>query len=336
MADKASRTQKPASMHVPGEELVANSGEMRKALALAQRVASVETPVLITGESGTGKEWVARYIHSLSPRARGPFLPINCGALPENLLESELFGYVKGAFTGAERDHQGLFEAARGGILFLDEIGEIPLGLQVKFLRVLQDRQVRRIGSTESHSVDVRVIAATNRNLEEMVRSRAFRKDLYYRLKVIEVEVPPLRLRREDILPLARNFIQRHCQSLHCGPCSLSAEALDLLLQYPWPGNVRELEHAMERAVVLAEGKPTIEVRDLPPEVMGASPPSLSEDEIVPLAEMERRYILRALEKYRGNQKATAKALGIGANTLWRRLRSYGLVKKRSFERGTP
>ena len=312
------------------EALAPKSRAMSNVLTLAERVASVDTPVLITGESGTGKELVAHYIHSLSRRAQGPFLPVNCGALPENLLESELFGYVKGAFTGASTDHRGLFEAAAGGTLLLDEIGEVPLSLQVKLLRVLQDREVRRVGSTESRPVDVRIIAATNRSLEEMVRDRTFRKDLYYRLKVISVEVPPLRLRREDLLPLARGFVQRHCQTLHCGPCSLSAEVLDRLLQYSWPGNVRELEHAMERAVVLAEGKPRIEEADLPPEVLGAPCPLLAEDELLPLAEMERRYILRALEKCGGNRKESARALGIGVNTLWRKLRKYGLVKERA------
>ncbi len=302
---------------------------MSNVLVLAERVASVDTPILITGESGTGKEMLARYIHARSRRAQGPFLPVNCGALPENLLESELFGYVKGAFTGAHADHRGLFEAASGGTLLLDEIGEIPLGLQVKLLRVLQDREVRRVGSTQSRPVDVRVIAATNRNLEEMVQNRTLRKDLYYRLKVISVEVPPLRLRKEDILPLTRGFVQCQCQALRCGPCSLSAEALDRLLQYPWPGNVRELEHAIERAVVLSEGKPRIELADLPPEVLGTPTALSAEDEIIPLAEMERRYILRSLEKCGGNRKDTARALGIGANTLWRKLRSYGLVKGR-------
>ena len=234
------------------EALVARSRAMKNILALAERVARTDTPVLLTGESGSGKERVARTIHARSRRARGAFIPVNCGALPEHLLESELFGHVRGAFTGADRDHRGLFEAASGGTLLLDEVGEIPLGLQVKLLRVLQDHEVRRVGSTESRRIDVRVIAATNRDLDAMVRERAFRKDVYYRLKVVSIEVPPLRERREDILPLAHAFMRRSCTAYHCGPCSLSAEALDRLLAYDWPGNVRELEHAMERAVVLA------------------------------------------------------------------------------------
>ena len=299
---------------------------MRRVLGLAERVAAVDAPVLLTGESGSGKERIARHIHALSSRSGGPFVAVNCGALPENLIESELFGHVKGAFTGADREHQGLFEAAVGGTLLLDEVGEIPLAVQVKLLRVLQDREVRAVGASRSRRVDVRIVAATNRDLGEMVRARAFRKDLYYRLEVVSLEVPPLRRRREDILPLAHAFVRRNCDTYHCGPCSLSARALDRLLAYAWPGNVRELEHAMERAVVLAEGKPRIEEGDLPPEVLigGEVPPA--DETLVPLAEMERRHILRVLAHHAGSRKETAKALGIGTNTLWRKLRAYGAL----------
>ncbi len=303
---------------------------MRAVVTLAERVAIVDSPVLLTGESGVGKERIARLIHAhaRSRRARGPFIPVNCGALPESLLESELFGHVKGAFTGADRDHKGLFEAAVGGTLLLDEVGEIPLSVQVKLLRVLQDREVRRVGSTEARAVNIRIVAATTRELEEMVREKSFRKDLYYRLKVVSIEVPPLRSRREDILPLAHQFVRRGCATYHCGPCSLSAEALDKLLAYSWPGNVRELEHAMERAVVLAEGKPKIEVTDLPPEILGDRRGAVAEDEEhLALAEVERRHILRVLDRCGGNRKETAKALGIATNTLWRKLREYGVVQ---------
>ena len=299
---------------------------MRRVLDLAERVATVDTPVLLTGESGSGKERIARLIHERSPRARGPFIPVNCGALPENLLESELFGHVKGAFTGADRDHRGLFETAAGGTLLLDEVGEIPLALQVKLLRVLQDREVRAVGASRSRRVDVRIVAATNRDLGEMVRARAFRKDLYYRLKVVSIDVPPLRQRREDVLPLAHAFVRRNCDTYHCGPCSLSARALDRLLAYPWPGNVRELEHAMERAVVLAEGKPRIEEGDLPPEILTGEDVPLTDDALLPLAELERRHILRVLAHHGGSRKETAKTLGIGTNTLWRKLRAYGVL----------
>ena len=299
---------------------------MRRVLGLAERVATVDTPVLLTGESGSGKERIARLIHERSTRARGAFVPVNCGALPENLLESELFGHVRGAFTGADRDHQGLFEAAASGTLLLDEVGEIPLALQVKLLRVLQDREVRAVGASKSRRVNVRIVAATNCDLGEMVRARAFRKDLYYRLKVVSIEVPPLRQRREDVLPLAHAFVRRNCDTYHCGPCSLSARALDRLLAYSWPGNVRELEHAMERAVVLADGKPRIEEGDLPPEVLTGADVPPTDDALLPLAELERRHVMRVLAHHGGGRKKTAKTLGIGTNTLWRKLRAYGVI----------
>src|SRR6266851_2087200 len=307
---------------LPESDLVARSKAMHNVLALAQRVAQSDAPVLLTGDSGSGKERVAHYIHAHSRRASAQFVAVNCAALPEQLLESELFGHVRGAFTGAERDKKGLFEAAAGGTLLLDEIGDLPLAMQVKLLRVLQDHEVRRVGGTESKRIDVRIIAATNRDLAEMVRSRGFRKDLYFRLKVLAVEVPPLSERREDVLPLAHAFMRRSCATYHCGPCSLSPAALDRLLAYDWPGNVRELEHAMERAVVLAEGKPRITAADLPPEVGGGAGPA-EDSESLPLAEVERRHILRVLEKLGGNRTETARTLGIGANTLWRKLRQY-------------
>jgi transcriptional regulator with PAS, ATPase and Fis domain len=308
---------------LPESDLVARSKAMHNVLALAQRVAQSDAPVLLTGDSGSGKERVAHYIHAHSRRASAQFVAVNCAALPDQLLESELFGHVRGAFTGAERDKKGLFEAAAGGTLLLDEIGDLPLAMQVKLLRVLQDHEVRRVGGTESKRIDVRIIAATNRDLAEMVRSRGFRKDLYFRLKVLAVEVPPLSERREDVLPLAHAFMRRSCATYHCGPCSLSPAALDRLLAYDWPGNVRELEHAMERAVVLAEGKPRIEVTDLPPEIAFTSATGGESEELLPLAEVERRHVLRVLEKAGGNRKETARILGIGTNTLWRKLRVY-------------
>ena len=299
---------------------------MQSLLSAVGRVARTEAAVLLTGESGAGKELVAREIHTLSPRAKRPFVPINCGALPEALLESELFGHTKGAFTGADRDHAGLFEAAVGGTLLLDEVGELPPPIQVKLLRVLQDREVRRVGSTEARRLDVRILAATNRDLAQLVQAKTFRKDLYFRLKVISLEVPPLRERREDILPLAHGFMRRECETYHCGPCALSAAALDRLMAYPWPGNVRELAHAMERAVILAEGKPRIEIGDLPPELsVGALSASPELGESSTLAAVERQHILRTLERCGGSRKETAKILGIGTNTLWRKLRAYGV-----------
>ncbi|MBI4817443.1 MAG: sigma-54-dependent Fis family transcriptional regulator [Deltaproteobacteria bacterium] len=311
-------------------ELVAKSPAMRRVIDLAERAAPTEATVLITGESGTGKERLARFIHERSRRAGGPFVAIDCGALPETLLESELFGHTKGAFTGAAGDKQGLFEASSGGTLFLDEIGETTPGVQVRLLRALQERTVRPVGATRDLHVDVRILAATHRDLASMVASGAFRKDLYYRIRVVPLEVPPLRDRREDLLPLARELIGRTCRENRCGPCSLSSEVLDLLHGYSWPGNIRELENAIERAVILAEGQPRIEVSDLPPEVRGAHPVATSTPgEILSLAEVERRHIVATLERLGDNRKATAEALGIGENTLWRRLKSYGLVRER-------
>ncbi|MBI4410217.1 MAG: sigma-54-dependent Fis family transcriptional regulator [Gemmatimonadetes bacterium] len=313
-------------------ELTAKSAGMRRLLEVGARVAGSDATVLITGESGTGKERLAHFIHQRSRRAGGPFLAINCGALPESLLESELFGHVRGAFTGASSDKKGLFEAATGGSLFLDEIGETSGAVQVKLLRALQEHSVRPVGSTRDVRVDARIIAATNRDLESMVRERTFRKDLFYRLKVIPLEVPPLRDRREDILALARQFIDRACVEHACGPCSLSAEVLDLLIAYDWPGNVRELQNAIERAVILAEGKPRIEPADLPPEVRGQPVRrwgNAEGDQILALEEVERRHIIATLERLGGSRRQAARALGIGENTLWRKLKSYGMVRTR-------
>ena len=311
---------------------------MRRVLDLASRVAPSEATVLITGESGTGKERLARFLHARSRRAAGPFLAVNCGALPETLLESELFGHVRGAFTGAAAGRKGLFEAASGGTLFLDEIGETTPAVQVRLLRALQERTVRPVGASRDVAVDVRVVAATNRDLDALVADGRFRADLYYRLRVVPLHVPPLRERREDILPLARTFIARTCAANRCGPCALTAEVLDVLQAYTWPGNVRELENAIERAVVLAEGKPQIDVADLPAEVRGLSGTAVRPDgPVLPLAEVERRHILATLERFGGNRRRTAEALGIAPNTLWRRLRRYGVIRAgRSTGSGSP
>jgi len=311
---------------------IARSEPMGRVLDLARRAAASDATILITGESGTGKERLARYVHDESRRSAGPFVPINCGAVPENLLESELFGHAKGAFTGAVADREGLFEAAGGGTLFLDEIGETTPAMQVRLLRALQERVIRPVGANREIPVDVRVVAATNRNLENMLEAGTFRTDLYFRLQVVPLEIPPLRVRGDDILPLARHFITRTCAANRCGPCALSADVLDVLYRYPWPGNIRELENAIERAVVLAEGQPQIEVDDLPPEVRGQAPPAPSprslddrDAPVLTLDEVERRHILETLERFGGHRRKTAKALGIGENTLWRRLKKWGV-----------
>jgi DNA-binding NtrC family response regulator len=238
----------------PGN-IVASSEGMKQVLEMVARVAPTDATVLIQGESGTGKELIARAIHQNSPRKDGPFIPINCGALPENLLESELFGHVKGAFTGAHQNKKGMFEEADGGTLFLDEIGEMSPMLQVKLLRVLQDNEVRRVGANTGVKVDVRVVAATNKRLQERVKENEFREDLYYRLQVIPIHLPALRERKEEILPLLRHYLQFYSQKLNKPVKELSPEAESVMLEYSWPGNIRELINAVERAVILCQGE---------------------------------------------------------------------------------
>jgi two-component system response regulator HydG len=303
---------------------VAKSRAMREVLELAERVATATSTILVTGESGTGKELIARFIHQRGPRAGGAFVPINCGALPEPLLESELFGHVRGAFTGAVTDKKGLFEEAHHGTLFLDEIAETPPAIQVKLLRALQEREIRRVGANSPVQVDVRVIAATNRDLEQAVARKDFRRDLYYRLNVINIAIPPLRERREDILPLARLFLERDMRAQAKEIRAISAEALDLLAAYPWPGNIRELENAIERAVVLAT-RDRITIAELPPAIRAGRGSALLGNLAEPLSmkELERRAILAALERNHGNRSRAARELEISLHTLWRKLKAY-------------
>ncbi|HSJ09345.1 MAG TPA: sigma-54 dependent transcriptional regulator, partial [Longimicrobiales bacterium] len=244
-------------------EIIAKSPAMTRALEIAAKVARHPSPVLITGESGTGKELVARLIHGESDRADSPFVPVNCGAIPENLLESELFGYVRGAFTGADREKPGLFEVASGGTLFLDEIGDTPHTLQVKLLRVLQEGEIRRLGDTRSRSVDVRLVTATNKDLEEEIRAGNFRRDLYYRIAVVPIHLVPLRQRRDEIPLLVRHFVDQYNRKLRLDIRGIDADAMRLLLAYAWPGNVRELENTIERGMVLCEGA-QLTASDLP------------------------------------------------------------------------
>ncbi len=302
--------------------MVARSPEMQQVLELARRVAHVDSTVLITGESGVGKERVARFIHDESSRAARPFVAINCAAVTETLLESELFGHARGAFTGATTDRAGLFEAANGGTLFLDEIGEVPPAMQVKLLRVLQEREVRRVGENKSRAIDVRVLAATNRDLLAAVDSGQFRKDLYYRLRVVELRIPPLRERREDILPLARQFLAQAIEHARRKMCGISPKAADQLVRHDWPGNVRELENAIERAVALSVGT-QITPEDLPEEVRVALPAVYAPGRVRTLEEVERDYILAALRSNGGNRTKTAQQLKIGIATLHRKIREY-------------
>jgi two-component system response regulator HydG len=295
-------------------------------LRLAETVAPTESTVLIQGESGTGKEVIARYIHQLSGRAEGSFQSINCGALPESLLESELFGHVKGSFTGAVKDKAGLFSSAAGGTFFLDEIGETTPATQVKLLRVLQHREVIPVGATEAIAIDTRLIAATNRDLEEAMRRATFRQDLYYRLNVIALHLPPLRDRQDDVPLLVESFLQRLSASRDGEEKTLTDEATDAINAYNWPGNVRELEYALERAWIMSPG-PRIEVGALPERVIAPVAARLLDDRAAPnptLEAIERAYILWVLNAEGGNKTRAAESLGIDPSTLHRKLSRFG------------
>jgi two-component system response regulator HydG len=309
-----------------GSRPIGNSRIWLDVLRLAETVAPTESTVLIQGESGTGKEVIARYIHELSNRTDGPFLSINCGALPESLLESELFGHVKGSFTGAVKDKSGLFAAAAKGTFFLDEIGETTAATQVKLLRVLQHREVIPVGATEAQPIDTRLVAATNRDLEEEIRRGAFRRDLYYRLNVIAIYLPPLRERRDDIPLLVGAFLERAGAARGEAPKRLSPAAQDAMVNYAWPGNVRELENALERAVILTSGE-VIEVAALPDRVTAPEPAKLVDERPMrnpTLDTIERAYIMWVLQSEAGNKTRAAETLGIDPSTLHRKLSRFG------------
>lgn len=304
-------------------QILGKSKPMREVFDLIRRVAGSVTNVLITGESGTGKELVAKAIHFNSDRRDAPFVPVNCAAIPEALLESELFGHLKGAFTDAKTDKRGLFEEAQKGSLFLDEISELPLMLQAKILRAIQEREIRRVGATRSAPVDVRIIAATNLCLSEEVKAKRFREDLYYRLNVIELHMPPLRERRDDIPMLADAFLRKCVEANHKPVGGITETALALMVDYAWPGNVRELENVIERAVTLARGDKIVP-EDLPVVVQGSRGDRRVIDEAVEqtlsLEEVEKAYILRILDKTGGNKYQAAQILGIDRKTLYRKL----------------
>ncbi len=299
-----------------------HSTAYRQVIEFASRVARHDSSVIITGESGTGKEVLARYIHRSSPRREGPFLAVNCGALPEALLESELFGHTSGAFTGASHDRQGLFEEANDGTVFLDEIGDVSPAMQTKLLRVLQEHEVVRLGENRPRKVDIRVIAASNKDIKRAVREGQFREDLYYRLGVIEIDVPPLRDRREDIVSLARHLVAKTATRLGMEQLRLDSTALDCLLSYTWPGNVRELENVLERAAVLCQ-EGVIRPEDLPATVAQtlASSQHAPSEGGQSLRDVEQRHIQAVLESVGGNRTKAARILGISSATLWRRLR---------------
>lgn len=313
-----------------GPALVFTSAAMQRVLETAESVAALDSTVLITGESGTGKECIVDLIHQLSPRKNNPLVKVNCGALPESLIESELFGHGKGAFTGAHTDNKGKFVAASGGTLFLDEIGEMPLKTQVKLLRVIQDKIVQPVGKSTGIKVNVRIIAATNSDLAKAVAEGHFREDIFYRLNVIAIEVPPLRERPEDILPLAEAFLKHFARKMKKPIPDLSQPARELLFSSSLPGNVRQLKHAMERAVALGRGT-TIMPSDLPPEIYGKSGlPSPAEQRQhgtlkEALGGVEREYILHALKANNGRKIPTAKDLGITRKTLWEKIQRYQL-----------
>jgi DNA-binding NtrC family response regulator len=310
--------------HAAAKRFVAGSDSMQHVLELAARVAPLDTTVLVAGESGTGKEFVVRFMHDESPRASAPFVSINCAALTETLLESELFGHVRGAFTGAVRDKAGLFEVAGHGTIFLDEIGDVAPTIQAKLLRALQEREIRRVGAERSLRVQARVIAATNRDLRQAVEAGTFREDLYFRLGAFVITMPPLRDRTEDIPALVHMFLQRastRMGAMRKTVTSVSADAMAAMMRYRWPGNVRQLEHAVERAAILADGA-RIDVGDLPPEV-STELRERSDVAADTLEDLERTAIERALTRFGGNRRKTAAALDISTATLWRKLKRY-------------
>ena len=323
------------------EGLIGQSEALKRVVEMAHRAAPTDLTVLILGESGTGKEVLARGIHRLSSRKDGPFVPVNCAAIPEGLLESELFGHERGAFTGAVRARPGRFELAREGTLFLDEIGDMPMPMQAKILRVLQEREFERVGGTRTIAADVRVIAATHRTLEAAVAQGTFRQDLFYRLQGVSMHLPPLRERVDDLPLLATHLLERAAKRLNRAPAILSSEALRCLWTYAWPGNVRELQHVLEGAMVMSDG--VINPEDLPPAIQRSAParpaaesgPVLSGSLDEALEEWERRMILDALSQTQGVQARAAKILGISERSLWYRIKKLG-IQVRTPEDGPP
>lgn len=316
-ASKPSNTVSPFSLFIQ----ICASPQMQQVYQLVQRASAFDFPVLIVGETGTGKELAARTIHFRGKRQRAPFVPVDCAALPPTLIESELFGHIRGAFTGADRSRIGLLEMAKEGTAFLDEIGELSLQSQAKLLRCIQERQVRPVGGNETSEIDVRFIAATNRNLEAEVAAGRFRRDLLFRINILQIELPPLRERKGDIPVLAESFLTKHSDS-NPSIRFISEDAMQLLMSYAWPGNVRELENAIERAMAMSDG-PAIQIDDLPSSLTTCELESRSQQETLSLQEMERRAIFRALRETQGDKLAAARLLNIGKTTLYRKLKAY-------------
>ncbi|OHB97507.1 MAG: sigma-54-dependent Fis family transcriptional regulator, partial [Planctomycetes bacterium RIFCSPHIGHO2_12_39_6] len=334
LTDKVANLQREIKDKYKFDGVVGNSPVMMRVLNILMELTNSESTVLITGESGTGKELIARAIHNNSRRSNKPFVVVNCGALPESLQESELFGHVIGSFTDAVKDKKGIFLEAQGGTLFLDEIGETSLSSQVKLLRFLQNGEIRRVGDNKPIFLDVRIIVATNKDLDEATKGGTFRKDLFYRLNVIRIHLPPLRERKEDIHVLVNYFVNKYSNKLEKKLPEITADAMSLLMNYSWPGNVRELENVIERAVTLVMGD-RIEASDL------ALHDSLETDNIdvmmenggirAALAQQERKTIIESLRRYAGNRKLAASNLGISTTTLWRKMKEYHIIPKTSY-----
>jgi two-component system response regulator HydG len=332
LRDEVKRLRSAVSDQRRFDEIIGASAPMKKVYDLISRVAESDTSVLITGESGTGKELVAAALHKRSPRSEGPFVAINCAAMPESLLESELFGHVKGAFTDARQSRVGLFVKASHGTLFLDEIGEMPPGMQAKLLRALQERRVRPVGGDTEVPFDTRILAATNRDLETEVDEQRFREDLFYRINVVRIHVPPLRVRGGDVLLLAQHYLGRYACQGRAKVVGMTAAAAEKLLAYAWPGNVRELQNCLERAVALAR-LDQVGVDDLPEKIREFKSSRVvveSEDpsELLPMDEVERRYVLRVLDAVGGNKTMAARVLGFDRRTLYRKLDGYGVAER--------
>jgi transcriptional regulator with PAS, ATPase and Fis domain len=325
LLEGAQQLQAPLQDGHQSDAIVATSAQMRRVLGIARQLASTHATALIQGESGTGKEVIAKAIHAWSPRAHQPLITIDCTTIPESLMESELFGHERGAFTGALVTKRGLFEEGNCGTIFLDEVGEMPLSAQAKLLRVLQEQIIRRVGGTTSIHIDVRVLAATNKDLRTLVQKRRFREDLYYRLNGVVITLPPLRERPEDILALAHHFLDMYRQQFGRKVAGIAPETIEVLLRYAWPGNVREMEKAIERAVILGRTH-LIMPEDLPPSLLGGEDFKTAVDhKRSTLMQLEKAHILAALSDHRWNQTKVAAELGISRTTLWRKMKRYDI-----------